>query len=66
MKKISLLVLSDHGFDSFRRGFNLNSWLVENQYIDLIRPEQQGRHEFFTNVNWSRTMAYGLGMNGCI
>lgn len=59
-----LLVLSDHGFDSFRRGFNLNSWLVENQYIDLIRPEQQGRHELFSNVNWSRTMAYGLGMNG--
>lgn len=59
-----LLVLSDHGFDSFRRGFNLNSWLVENKFIDLLRPHQQGRHELFGNVDWSQTIAYGLGMNG--
>jgi predicted AlkP superfamily phosphohydrolase/phosphomutase len=25
-----LFVLSDHGFCSFRRGVNLNSWLLQN------------------------------------
>jgi len=69
-----LLVLSDHGFDSFRRGFNLNSWLVENDFIKLIRAEKQGsakqgpyqhqQDKLFSNVDWAQSAAYGLGMNG--
>ena len=30
-----LVVLSDHGFTSFRRGVNLNAWLHENGYLKL-------------------------------
>ena len=59
-----LIVLSDHGFTSFRRGFNLNTWLLENNYIRLLNPANQGRTELFGNVDWSATRAYGLGMNG--
>ncbi len=60
----TLMVLSDHGFTSFRRGFNLNTWLLENGYIDLIDPKRQGEQELFQNVAWDNTKAYGLGMNG--
>ena len=58
-----LMVFSDHGFTSFRRGFNLNSWLLKNDYIRLKNPTLQGKYLMFANVDWSRTRAYGLGLN---
>jgi predicted AlkP superfamily phosphohydrolase/phosphomutase len=60
----TLIVMSDHGFTSFRRGFNLNSWLHEQGYIKLINPMQQGQEILFGNVDWSKTKLYGLGLNG--
>lgn len=60
----TLMVLSDHGFTTFRRGFNLNSWLLKNGFAGLIDPSKQGKQELFMNVNWQKTKAYGLGMNG--
>lgn len=60
----TMIVISDHGFTSFRRGFNLNSWLVENGFIKLNNPSQQGQSILFTDVNWDKTKAYGLGLNG--
>jgi len=60
----TLLVVSDHGFTTFRREFNLNSWLLDNGYIRLLDASRQGEHEMFANVDWSGTRAYGLGMNG--
>jgi len=60
----TLIVMSDHGFASFRRGFNLNTWLLENGYIVLKDPARQTRSQFFSNVDWTRTRAYGLGLNG--
>ena len=59
-----LVVMSDHGFTSWRRVFNLNAWLHENGYLvvkDASLPEGQ---DYFRNVDWSRTRAYGLGLNG--
>ena len=58
-----VMVLSDHGFGSFRRQFNLNSWLVENGYASLISKDAQGEAEFFGNTKWGDTKAYGLGIN---
>ena len=29
------MVISDHGFKTFRRGINLNSWLLKNGYLVL-------------------------------
>ncbi len=59
----TLIVMSDHGFASWRRVFHLNNWLLENGYLVLEDPS---RREFrlFANVDWSRTRAYGLGLNG--
>lgn len=68
MKKIdtdtTLIVMSDHGFSSFRRGFNLNTWLVETGYHKLRRPWKQEESSLFDNTDWSKTKAYGLGLNG--
>jgi predicted AlkP superfamily phosphohydrolase/phosphomutase len=58
------LALSDHGFTSFRRQFNLNTWLLENGYAKAAVPEaDRGRADFFGDIRWGDTRAYGLGIN---
>jgi predicted AlkP superfamily phosphohydrolase/phosphomutase len=59
-----LMMLSDHGFAPFRREFNLSTWLVENGYIVLSDPSRIGQGEFYRYVDWRRTKAYALGLNG--
>jgi predicted AlkP superfamily phosphohydrolase/phosphomutase len=63
-KDTLLMVMSDHGFNPFRRGFNLNTWLLENGYHRLRNPWRQEESNFFDNTDWSRTRAYGIGLNG--
>lgn len=58
-----LFVLSDHGFASFRRGVNLNTWLHRNGYLALKDGAQQSG-PYFEGVDWSRTRAYALGLAG--
>ena len=58
-----LMVLSDHGFASFRRGINLNAWLLENGYLGL-KEGADGTSEWLRDVDWSRTRAYALGLTG--
>src|SRR5207245_4440031 len=55
-----LMVISDHGFNSFRRGVNLNAWLRREGYLTW-RDETDGRSEWLRDVDWSRTRAYCLG-----
>jgi predicted AlkP superfamily phosphohydrolase/phosphomutase len=64
------MVMSDHGFHSFRRGVNLNTWLVQNGYMAFEgRLDDKkgledlfGRGKFFEGVDWSRTKAYAVGL----
>jgi predicted AlkP superfamily phosphohydrolase/phosphomutase len=63
-KDTVLFVISDHGFNPFRRGFNLNTWLVQNGYHILRDPRRQEEASFFDNTLWGRTKAYGIGLNG--
>ena len=58
-----LFVMSDHGFKSFRRGVNLNSWLRRNGYLHLA-PGKAESGEWFKDVDWTKTQAYGLGLGG--
>jgi predicted AlkP superfamily phosphohydrolase/phosphomutase len=58
-----LMVVSDHGFKSFQRGINLNTWLRENGYLAL-KPGVDETGEWFQGVDWSRTRAYTMGLNG--
>jgi predicted AlkP superfamily phosphohydrolase/phosphomutase len=60
----TLLVLSDHGFGPYSRSFNLDTWLLNNGYITLKSGVAADPNEPFSNVDWSRTRAYGLGLNG--
>jgi predicted AlkP superfamily phosphohydrolase/phosphomutase len=59
----TLIVMSDHGFTTWRRAFNLNAWLEQNGYLTVIDPDRRDA-EVFANVDWTRTRAYGLGLNG--
>jgi predicted AlkP superfamily phosphohydrolase/phosphomutase len=59
-----LVVMSDHGFTSWRRSFHLNSWLRDNGYLTPLRPNWKDDPGYFANVDWSKTRAYALGLNG--
>ncbi len=59
----ALFVMSDHGFKSFRRGVNLNSWFLRNGYLSLA-PGRTESGEWFKDVDWTRTKAYALGLGG--
>ncbi len=64
------LVCSDHGFSSFRRGVNINTWLVRNGFMTLKGQTNDpatleklfDTRDLFQNVDWSRTKAYALGL----
>jgi predicted AlkP superfamily phosphohydrolase/phosphomutase len=58
-----LFVLSDHGFASFRRGVNLNTWLHRNGFLALEKDAEESG-PYFHGVDWSRTRAYALGLSG--
>ncbi len=65
-----VLIVSDHGFHSWRKAVNLNTWLVQQGYM-VLQGQQPGEKklddlfgggEFWENVDWSRTRAYAMGL----
>ena len=61
-----LIVLSDHGFNTFRRAFHANNWLCENGFLTLAEGKKPGEElgDGFAGVDWSRTSAYAVGLAG--
>ncbi len=59
----TLIVMSDHGFASWRRTFSVNAWLRENGYLTVKNPDKK-KLSILGDVDWSRTRAYGIGLNG--
>lgn len=60
--KTYLIVFSDHGFGSFKRKVNINTWLYKNGYLNLTQEiSQQNKGELFEYVDWQNTKAYALG-----
>jgi predicted AlkP superfamily phosphohydrolase/phosphomutase len=58
-----LIVMSDHGFQTYTRKLHLNAWLRDNGYLVLKDGKTAG--QIVTgDVDWSRTRAYGIGFNG--
>ncbi len=55
-----LMVMSDHGFGSFRRSVQVNTWLVQNGYMSL-KGGKEGSDTLFRDVDWSGTRAFALG-----
>ena len=56
----TLMVCSDHGFQSFRRQVHVNNWLVENGFMTL--KENVKTTKSFGYVDWEKTKLYSLGM----
>jgi predicted AlkP superfamily phosphohydrolase/phosphomutase len=57
-----LLIVSDHGFHSYRRGLNVNTWLRDHGYLAQGQvPPGKESDDFFPGIDWSRTRAYALG-----
>jgi predicted AlkP superfamily phosphohydrolase/phosphomutase len=67
-----IIVMSDHGFQTWTKSVNLNRWLVDNGYLaeksSVLGAESsvyelfsQGS-EFFQWVDWSNSRAYALGL----
>ena len=60
----TLIVLSDHGFTTFRRAAHVDSWLREQGYLVLKDPMATAGGPLFQDVDWSKTRAYALGYGG--
>ena len=59
-----LVVMSDHGFASWKRAVHLNTFLRERGYLALDAGGGADPDGYFPGVDWSRTQAYALGLNG--
>ncbi len=64
-----LIVLSDHGFATWRRSVNYNTWLVESGYLVLKGDARRkslealfSRGQFWEAVDWSKSRAYAMGL----
>lgn len=60
----TLFVMSDHGFKPFRRGVDLNAWLVENGYLKLKNGAVHSGGLYLSDVDWTATTAYAIGLTG--
>jgi predicted AlkP superfamily phosphohydrolase/phosphomutase len=67
---VPVLIVSDHGFHSWRKAVNLDTWLVQQGYM-VLQGQQPGEKKladlfgggtFWENVDWSRTRAYAMGI----
>ena len=66
-----VMIVSDHGFHSWRKSVNVNTWLVEQGYMVLKGQGESsekklddlfGAGSFWENVDWTRTRAYAMGL----
>ncbi|PIU40930.1 MAG: hypothetical protein COS99_08495 [Candidatus Omnitrophica bacterium CG07_land_8_20_14_0_80_42_15] len=57
----TIIVLSDHGFDTFRRAAHINSWLRKNGYLELKNRNAESGSELLADIDWSKTKAYSIG-----
>ena len=57
-----LLILSDHGFTTFDRAVNLNTWLSHRGFLTL--KGAPGEDTSLQTIDWAQTEAYAIGLNG--
>jgi len=60
--KTALFVMSDHGFKQFKRGVNINTWLRDRGL--LVTKDGAGEGEYLSSVDWKKTKAYSIGLDG--
>ncbi|MBT5101418.1 MAG: hypothetical protein HOM77_05830, partial [Planctomycetes bacterium] len=76
--KTEVIVMSDHGFASFRRKMHVNDWLIQEGYLVLKEKgdtglimatghHDDGTVDFDTSmVDWQKSKAYSVGFNNVI
>jgi predicted AlkP superfamily phosphohydrolase/phosphomutase len=61
-----LMIMSDHGFHSFRTGFNVNTWLIRNGYLAVKgQPDAAtavNNESYLQGYDWPNSKAYSLGL----
>jgi predicted AlkP superfamily phosphohydrolase/phosphomutase len=61
-----LMILSDHGFHSFRYGFSVNTWLIRNGYLAVKGQSDPATAytdtKYLQDFDWPKTRAYALGL----
>jgi predicted AlkP superfamily phosphohydrolase/phosphomutase len=62
--RTTVIAMSDHGFAPYNRSFHVNSWLLENGYLTLQPGVDRASVNYLSGVDWARTQAYALGING--
>ena len=60
----TLIVCSDHGFQSFRRQFHVNNWLHQAGYLALKPGLTLADDDMLDFVDWEKTRLYSLGLGG--
>jgi predicted AlkP superfamily phosphohydrolase/phosphomutase len=65
----AVIIVSDHGFHSWRKAVNLNTWLVQEGFMGLHGDagvkkldDLFGGGQFWEHVDWSKTKAYAMGL----
>lgn len=60
------MIMSDHGFHSFRRGFNVNTWLIREGYLAVKGANNPAtaytNSRYLQGFDWPKTQAYSLGL----
>lgn len=60
--EVRVLLVSDHGSQAMAGGFCVNEWLIQRGYLALRGPRPAaGTPIEKTDVDWSRTRAWGAG-----
>ncbi|MCC6488623.1 MAG: alkaline phosphatase family protein [Candidatus Hydrogenedentes bacterium] len=61
-----LMIMSDHGFHSFRTGLNVNTWLIRNGYLAVEGQTDaataSNNEAYLQGYDWPRSKAYSLGL----
>ena len=59
----TLIVVSESGFQSFRREFQINTWLLDHGYLKLEPGVTRGDDNAISldGVDWKHTSAYAIG-----
>lgn len=61
---VSIMVISDHGFNPFHRKVNINNWLYQEGYLKLTVDRPEEGVDVLGYGDWSTTRAYFMGLNG--
>jgi predicted AlkP superfamily phosphohydrolase/phosphomutase len=60
----AVIVMSDHGFKPFRRGVDLNAWLLANGYLKLKNGATSSDRQYLADIDWTETRVYAIGLAG--